>query len=269
MISGLPKSLGLIYRSWIGYFKYYESYYIFTPVRILIAVGIFAIVIGVGAKKLYKKPMNLVIYLFLCLCLPVGANIAVILAPATKFILTQMTAPMMLVLPLLLIYLDGIELKLKLESAIGILGALLLYGNVIAVGADIDALAQGSNSTYAIMDNIMASLNEHELLGEDYEYAFYGNIAANELFKVNEMYNNASNYAKFGTLLTKPDMVRNAYMGLFDDIGINLQSVEYNDYLDFLNSGLLDSMPAYPAKGSIAEKNGKVIVKVSEDYKWE
>ena len=106
------------------------------------------------------------------------------------------------------------------------------------------------------------------MLGKNYKYAFFGDISENELFMTNELYKKASSYAKFGTLMTKPDMARNAYNGLFDDIGLNLKSVEHKEYSEILNSGILDEMPAYPDKESIIEKDGVIIVKVSEDYKW-
>lgn len=267
-ILGLPKSLTLIYKFWFSFFKGNHGYYVFNPIRTLIIIFIFAVVIGLGVKKLKGNPKRLVIYLLLLLCLPVGANIAVILAPSTKAIILQMTAPMMLVIPLVLFYLDGQNL-VKLEKILFVLGAMLLYGNVIAVGADEDALNQGSNTTYAIMNNIVTSLNEKELLGGDYTYAFYGNPAENELFQVNDMYSYANKYARFGTLQTKPDMVHNAYDGLLDDIGINLETVDYDTYREVLESDVLDSMPTYPAEGSISEKDGVVIIKVSDDYKWE
>ena len=39
------------------------------------------------------------------------------------------------------------------------LDELRLYGNIYAVGTDIEALSQGSNTTYAIMNNI---ISQHE-----------------------------------------------------------------------------------------------------------
>ena len=41
---------------------------------------------------------------------------------------------------------------------------------------------------------------------------------------------------------------------------------KYSDYIELYNSGVLDDMPAYPKEGSIIERDGIVIVKVSEDY---
>ena len=265
ILMGLPYSIGLIYRSWFGFFSFESSNYVFRPVREAIALIILVLVLSIGIIRLRHNVKSLIAYIVVCLFIPIGANVAVILAPATKAILTQMTAPMMIVIPIALMYLEGLDFKTK--KILGLLGAILLYGNIYAVGTDIDALSQGSNSTYAIMNNIVTSLNERELLSEEYEYAFYGNISANKLFKTNQLYEDATHYAKFGTLMTKPDMVRNAYMGLFADIGIDLKSVEYDDYVDILDDGLLDAMPVYPAEGSIVEKNGLIIVKVSEDYK--
>jgi hypothetical protein len=79
----------------------------------------------------------------------------------------------------------------------------------------------------------------------------------------------ASQFAKFGTMQKKPDMVHKSYIGLVDDIGVNLKIVDNDLYHTIYYSGVLEDMPAYPAEGSIIEMNGVVIVKVSEDYKVE
>lgn len=267
IILGLPKTLALIYRSWVNFFTGGFSNYIFSPIRTLIILFVFVSVIFVGVKKLRKNPKNLILYILLFLLLPIGANIAVILAPSTKAIILQMTAPMMFVIPLMLFYLDS--QIIKMEKVMIVLGVMLLYGNVIAVGTDIDALNQGSNTTYAIMNNIVTSLKDNDLLDSDYKYAFYGTPSANELFQVNDLYRHSSGYARFGTLQTKPDMIRNAYVGLLDDIGIHIECIDYDEYLEILDSGVLDSMPAYPSEGSIYEKDGVVVIKVSEEYNYQ
>ncbi len=263
---GLPVSIVHVYNVWMSHFFVSGKNNILSPIMVLASVLVFALTIYVGVKGLKNNIKTLVLYVLLFLCLPIGANIALVLAPETNYLVSHMTVPMVMVIPTLLFLLGGIGAISK--KIICIVCVLLLYRNVIFVGTNIDALNQGSNTTYAIMNNIVTSLNEERLLGSDYKYAFYGSPSANKLFKVNELYEDASGYAQFGTLLTKPDMVRNAYNGLLDDIGINLESVDYDTYVEILDSETLESMPAYPAEGSIFEKNGIVIVKVSDEYKW-
>lgn len=264
MILSLPYSIQRIYSAWISYFRFSNSNYVFSPIRVALTVLVFVLVIFIGIKKLHKTPFNLAIYLLLFLLLPIGANICIILAPDAVGVLTQMTFPMMMVLPLLLCFLS--EDIIKKDWLLCLCGVLLLYGNIYAVGTDIDAMAQGSNSSNAIMNNIVITLNEKELLSDDYKYAFYGNISENSLFKKNKLYDMASQYAKFGTLQTKPDMVHKSYIGLADDIGVNLEIVDNNQYLEIYDSDVLENMPAFPSKDSIIVKDGIVIVKVSDDY---
>ena len=64
-----------------------------------------------------------------------------------------------------------------MDRVLLIMAALLLYGNIYAVGTDIDAMAQGSNSANTIMNNIVVTLNEKQLVSSDYQYAFFGNIS--------------------------------------------------------------------------------------------
>ena len=266
IIINIPLSLEKIYSTWVRHFSFAKGNYIFHPIRIVLAVAVLALVLFVGIKAARKNIINLILYIVLCLVIPVGANLAVLLAPKSGAVLTQMTMPMAMVLPLFLCFIEGAGFKT--EKLLGVLGALLLYGNVYAVGADIDAMAQGSTTCYAIMNSVMNTLNETDLFSHDYQYIFCGDMSANELFNANEMYYKANSYAKFGTLMTNPDMMRNAYVGLLDDIGIKLRVADYPVCLQVYDSGILDNMPAYPAEGSIVEQNGYVIIKISENYKY-
>ncbi|MBO4678664.1 MAG: glucosyltransferase domain-containing protein [Lachnospiraceae bacterium] len=264
MIVALPRSLRDIFVAWVRYFGPKAGNYLFSPLRVLIFVVIFALVIFVGVKQLRKSVKNLVVYIVLCLLIPVGANIAFVLAPDASNALIQMTFPMAFTVPLLLSFLTSVEFKA--EKVLVVCAALLLYGNIYAVGTDIDAMAQGSTSTYAIVNNIVTELNRQELLSGEREYAFFGNFEKNELFKKNVLFDKADNFAQFGRMNKKPDMVHKSCIGLVDDIGLNLKIINNDRYIAIYKSGVLDSMPAFPAEGSIAEYDGVVIVKVSEDY---
>ena len=264
MVLGIPNALSVIYTGWSSYFSFTQGNYVLAPIRALIAFALSVILLVSGIKKLSKQPKNVAIYILLWLLIPVGANIAIILAPSMKTIMMQMTVPMAMVLPLVMCFID--EIGIIRKCAIPTIGAILLYGNIFAVGADIDAMSQGSTTSNMIMNNIAVTLNQEHMLSDDYKYAFFGNISANELFKKNELYDMASPYAKFGTMQTKPDMVHKSYIGLLDDIGLDLEIVDNEKYLELYDSGILDDMPAYPEEGSIIEKDGVVIVKVSDDY---
>ena len=267
MILSLPKSVIRIYGYWISYFKFRDGNYVFSPIRIFVVLLVFGLLILVGIMKLRKSPKNLILYLLLIVLLPIGADIFIVMAPDSVGVLAQMTFPMMMVIPLILCFLS--EANIKREWLLSLFAILLLYGNVYAVGTDIDAMAQGSNSSNTIMNNIVVSLNEKGLISSDYQYAFFGNISENVMFRKNELYDMASTYAQFGTMLKKPDIVHKSYIGLVDDIGVNLDVVENDPYLKIYYSGVLEDMPAYPAEGSIILEDGVVIVKVSDDYKVE
>ena len=267
MILGLPKSLVVVYRSWLRYFDFHSGNYILAPIRVLIVASIFVILLVIGIRTLKTDIKGLIVYILLCITLPVGANIAVIIASNMKNVMAQMTAPMMLVLPMLLLLMDGIGIKYR--KFVFAVAAILLYGNIFCVGTDIEAISQGTNSSYTIMNNIITTLNKEKLIGSQYKYAIYGNIGANELFEYNELYERASSYAQYGSLMTKPDMVRYTYIGFLKNMGINLDFVNYNEYEEIYKSDLLDKMASFPADDSIVEKDGVVIIKVSEDYKWD
>lgn len=265
MITSLPTTLARAYFCFVTYFGFFGSNYLFLPIRIIVAHLIIVLFIIAGVKKLRKSRKSLALFFLLFLLLPLGANICVILAPEATEMQPQMTFPMLMVIPLLLCFMSGNVVKR--DRLLCILAAILLYGNIYAVGTDIDAMSQGSNSSYTIMNNIVVSLNEKELISEDYRYVFIGNFSANKMFKKNELYDRATRYAQFGTMWYTPEIALMTYRGIADDIGVNMDFGDFELYSEILFSGMLKDMPAYPAEGSIVLKDDVVIVKVSEDYK--
>ncbi|MBO4678798.1 MAG: glucosyltransferase domain-containing protein [Lachnospiraceae bacterium] len=266
ILTGLPGSIRDIYEAWLTC-PIYNGNYIFRPIRALIVLMMFVLVLFVGIRALRKDVKSLIIFLLLFLVLPIGANISIVLSAGVTLVDAQMTGPITMSVPILLCMIESVGFKY--DKLLGIMGALLLYGNVYAVGTDIDAMAQGSTSSCVIMNSIVNTLNNDGILSDDYRYAFYGNISANELFKVNELYTEANWYARFGDMLGGFDMSCNTYWGLLDDIGVDVEMVGVEDFKEIYYSGVLEEMPAYPAQGSILEKDGCVIIKVSDDCVYE
>jgi len=265
ILVSLPRSIRDIYVSCLGFlFPIGHENYVFLPVRLIIVLAIIVLLLFVGIRATRKNVKNMIIFFLLILLLPLGANVSVILASGVDVLDIQMTGPMTMIIPIVLCLIENVGFRY--DKLLGVLGALLLYGNVYAVGIDIDAMAQGSNSSYAIMNGIVNTLEDEDALSGEYQYAFYGNISKNELFRVNELYYRADWFARFGDMIKKFDMDCNTYSGILDDIGIDIDSVSLDLYEEIYNSGVLDEMPAYPAKGSIIKGDGYVVVKVSEDY---
>ena len=260
----LPTGIKNAYSIFVHYFLYPDSYYIFYPIRILVLVILFILTIVLPILK-KTKLKNIIFYEIIVLLIPIACCICYLLTPSAEELQMQMTAPLVLLIPLILFYLsDRTNVTLVI-----VFGCIMLYGNVYAVGTDIDALALGNASSKEIMSSIINDLFDENLYTESYKYAFIGEISESPLFKVNENWSNSSYYAHFGLTSTKPSCVVDSYNGLIDDLGINgLNLVWGEEYETLLDADYIDEMPCYPYKGSIIKKKDVVIIKVSNQYEY-
>jgi hypothetical protein len=195
---------------------------------------------------------------------PIGVNIAFLLAPGDYGVMPQMTGSLLIISTVKLLLMDRKDVKYT--GFITIIAAILIYGNISAVGTDIDALAQGNNSTRKIMDNVVDSMIDEGVYDTDSQYAFIGNISYNELFHANNLWYKASSYARAGDFWVKSDCILKSYEGVLDDMGLGLKMVDLAKYEEILESDKIKNMPTYPKKGSIESNDGIVIVKISNEY---
>ncbi|WP_176757665.1 glucosyltransferase domain-containing protein [Pseudobutyrivibrio xylanivorans] len=265
LIMNMPIDIVKAYFLWISYFSFENGNYVFKIIRLLIIAILFVFVLAVGIKRLRKAPAKMVMYIIAFICIPMGANIALLLAPGADWVLwEQMTGPHPFTLALLFLLVDSLDLKY--DKVFIVLAALILYGNIYAVGVDIDALSQGNISKDVIMNDMVSNLMHEEKCAEDTQYAFVGNICYSNLFRKNENWDRASNYAKAGDFGNLSHCVLDCYNGTLEDIGITLNLVDLDTYNEILASEELKNMPTYPYAGSIIQKDNIVIVKISEEY---
>ena len=263
IILSIPSGIVRAYYSWIRFFVLYDSHYIFEIGRIILCTVVVILVVALGVMRLRKTPGKLALYLLAFACVPIGANIAFLLAPGEYGLMIQMTGALATLLSAKLCLLEGDEFKFS--RIIPFIAAILLYGNIYAVGTDLDAMAQGNTAMRSVMNNVVATMTNEGVCDKDLKYAFVGDISANELFKTNNLWYVASAYAQAGKFWTKADCILKSYGGLLDDMGLSLKLVEIDEYEDILASDYITSMPVYPEKGSIVEKNGVIVIKISNE----
>ena len=265
IIINIPNGIYRAYHFWHNFFKLYDSNYVFGAGRLLICRGVVILVIALGVIKLRKTPVKLALYLLAFACVPIGANIAFLLAPGDYGLMIQMTGSLATLLTVKLCLLDGDYFRFS--KIVPLVAAVLLYGNVYAVGTDLDAMAQGNIAMRNVMNNVVSTMASEGVCNQDMRYAFVGDISSNELFKTNNLWKNASAYAKAGKFWIKADCILYSYRGLLEDMGLGLNLVELDEYEELLKNDYIEDMPVYPEKGSIINENDVVVIKISNEYK--
>ena len=141
---------------------------------------------------------------------------------------------------------------------------LILYGNIYMTAIDLEAMYEGKASSDAIMDHVVHTLIDDDLYSEEKEYLFVGRISDNQMFRTTILWNYANSYARYGEFMMGGKVTSMSYQGMLRKM--NLSVAEENVYESYLKTDLIRGMPSYPAKGSIQEIEGRVVIKISDVY---
>ena len=264
MIKNIPIGIAEAYGGWTLRRSTFDSYYIFRPVRLLIYLFIFGLLIHLGVTKLKGRGKSKVLYFVALLLMPLAENVCMLLAPGAGGVAIQMTAPTVMAGLVVLCLVDSYEVRLQKPIAIAV--ALLLYGNIYCVGTDLDAMVQGTNSMESVMDKVVTSLINEGAFDTEKQYVFVGNMSDNPLFYKNELWDRASDYAKGGRFLPTGYCLMVSYAGTLNRIGIKLDVANEETYEKYLKDKDVKKMPCYPEEGSIVVDGDTVIVKMSNEY---
>ena len=180
--------------------------------------------------------------------------------------LFRMIFALSLVFPLILCIADMPPLKGFGRHAVSIffmIAVFFTYGNAWQSTRDIDAMYKGRNASRNLMEHVADELIHEDLLSTDREYVLIGCPADNEtLFVTTNLFGRTNAYARYGEFWTATDCMRMPYYGILRDISVNMPLVTDDIYESMRCLPEIESIPEFPAEGSIAEIDGYVVVKV-------
>lgn len=274
IIRSFPKSMKkayLLFAEYIGNglmkICSFDGLYFRTVLNALLIAALLAIVIFSYIRG-NKKVLKISIAIICIIIMPLGINVATLLAPDSGF-MPQMGFPMALFTGLIFLYVvDTLrylkELKGKYIAAILLtIGAIFAYGQSIQVLTDHGAMYDGYVATKALANGVVDDLRRQGILNKEKSYFFIGNPGHNEMFYRSELYEEANEYAKVGVFWLEQNNMYAAYKTLFQRVvGVDLnvlsdpyESKAYDDYFK--------TVPCYPHDGYITNWD-TVIIKISE-----
>ena len=224
-----------------------------------------------GIIQIWKQSkLKAVVCCLFILVIPPACNAVSFIATNTGLSI-QMTTPFALCLPVLLCILSKFDYTHTFQTIclqISMLSlALVLYGNTYQVQLDQNAMLEGKIATTSISNGIIDKLDDLEYLDSQKEYCILGLPAYNDLFKTSVLYDSANMYGKFGHWWLDPTCTRRSWQSTFNNLcGINLSICSADTYRNITADDSLKDMPVFPNKGCVLEKDGIIIVKVSEIY---
>ena len=279
IIQSLPKRINLSYYTWDQFFSCKTSV-IFNALAdnrfVFLLYSLFFIVIILVIMEITSNAVNIkdgiiraVLALLFFTLFPIASTIFYLLSPDSSFIGIQMTMPMIITVPILICLLPNQIFKTKINTALydGGKKAYLLftmaaiYGSFLQVSVDQHSMLQSKRSALALMDGIIADIENDDL---NKYFVFLGKPANNPLYRKNDLWEKANSYTKYGDFWLENECNTMSYYGLLRDAGYNLPFNGDHSFWHYLEQQEdIKNMPAYPDKGYYQIIDNNIVIKVS------
>lgn len=274
LLRSLPDSVVQAYSEFIRFFfgdslrhSLFQGTLLYTIMLSVLALGL----LFCAVLSFRKRIINGVMLLVYAAVFPIACNFALLLAPGNSLEM-QMTLPLSLLIPILLLFIDLTvnsrrECKNTIRYAVPAvicIAALFLYGNVYQVACDLTAMQEGLTATETLVGNVVASAVQDDLYDENENWVFVGIPCENPMFQKSSLWKNSNEYARFGQWWEGINGQR-SYRGILRRLGIQWPMLSSDDYEAFVqaNDEQIREMPLYPYEGSMQRIDGTVVVKIS------
>lgn len=266
ILTSLPYTFIYSYQEFFTYVftKQLKARLEFSQIMIGLLSVCFAILLIFQFIKLCKKKVSYAVsFLLLTLLLPAASCIICMVAVGNAISGLMAMGIVYLILGFFLLISDSPKSKV----AYGIVVTILAWYYVGAVENDQIALEEGITATRTITQEIVADLNDSQLLPNVRCVAFMGRLAENPYFYKSQAYEMSNEYAQFGRWSTDTRNNRVTWAGItnmFCGVNIPICYDEAYDALRFTDE--VAQMPVYPNEGYIKQFGDILVVKASDLY---
>lgn len=270
ILKNLPASLANCYGL---FYEFFVSYQMDMPLSmtkfLLVGIGLlFVISVIYQFLRLWRHHIGYgITFLIAVLLLPVGCDFVTIVAVGSG--LSQlMTMSLLLAVALIWILVPKEKsVGYIMKRLYSILMLLLIWFSLLTVTNDQLALKEGKTATLSLTENMINVLMEEGYFEENPVFAFVGRTAENPLFAQSSAFQNANEYAKFGSFSVSAGNLIRTWSGIFHNYyGMNINLCGEVQYDALRGSEAVKQMPVFPKEGSICEIDGIIVIKVSEMY---
>lgn len=274
LLRNLPNTMMQAYSEFVRFFfgnslrhSLFQGTFLYTAMFSVLVLGL----LFCAVLSFRKRIVNGVMLLIYAAVIPIACNFSLLLAPGNSLEM-QMTLPLSLLIPLLLLFIDltvshSDECKNAIRYAIPSVicaAVLFLHGNVNQVAYDLTAMQEGLTATETLISNVVTSAVQNNMYDENENWVFIGIPCENPMFQKSSLWKNANEYARFGQWWEGVNGQR-SYRGILRRLGIQWPMLPNDDYDAFIQSNdeLIRNMPLYPYEGSMQRIDGVTVVKIS------
>lgn len=215
-----------------------------------------------------KKIIDSLLILALTAILPIGFNFVILIAPETPCD-PIVSTPIILIIPFFMIILENLEMK----KAVILRWISILMCFVIAVtyylaaNSTYTGIRMKYNQAYTMTVRIVDRIENCEGYEKEKEWLFAGILDTGNTDVTSDLY-----YVTLGGFANGPIFHGN-YTGMVATwrrflqvyLGVSPVFCSAEDYLEICGTEEFKDMPVFPAQGSVAEINGVMVVKLTQN----
>ena len=271
----IPKNILGCFGDTFGYFfRISEPNQYSTPLHVglnilLASLLIIFVIIIIFRSKAYRSPAKIVILIILAAVFPIAADFSYVLGMSGEITQT-MRYPLVFALLLPLCAFEGIEgfFKKAVSAVLSVLLAAGVIGSALFC-AQIDnivytAAATAHRATESFCTRLVLRVESLEGYTPDMPVYIIGSFPTELYHSDIEIYSLTANYsAPKDSVL---ELNKHIYGYLNDWLNVPWDKPSEDDMIALSDSAEFKRMPLYPADGSVAISDGRVIVKLAETY---
>lgn len=268
IFTNMPNSISLCYQNFRSYFIAHKMYLTVPRGYQMLMKGIVCIIVFCTVYQfvmILRRNWKYALFFLLCISLiPVASSSITLLVPIGNSRLMDMSMIVFVVLLVVLIPTKG-RVSFVAMRGYYVFLACFLWINILSVTNEQLALKEGQTASSGLARAVVSELIAEDCLEEDYAVAFVGRGPANDLFAKREAWGKVWGENHFGIGWGNSD---NQFWDrlLIEYCGIDLNFCTSEQEATLRKKEDVAAMPIFPRNGSIAEIDGVIVVKISDEY---
>lgn len=272
-LAKLPSLLVTTYKQVLAFFfipgsaNGYDTPVLSVLNALLLAAAAVSLVAALRHNRLLRQPWRVLLLLVLILLFPLAINFGQIMSPYSAptpimkyaFVLVYLAALLML---------DQCDGRIPRPKASGIAGAVCVCALLVCFLQTNNLLytasAQAHRATQSYLTRMMTRVEDCDGYTPDMEVVIIGTIPDAQMHSAIESYAQVSHYSV--PIHQVAPLNKHLYYYLNDWLSIPIEEPSQETMAAVAGSDAFAAMPLYPQQGSVKVLDGRVVVKLSEQY---
>lgn len=258
------------YRSFLYFFlipgsSRYNTQVLVVMHLVLMAAAILSALTPAAQNKLYRQPLRVSLLVVGCGLLPLACNFTQLLSESTAIMRYAFAFAYVLAIALvdrLPQTQSRLGKPLKIASCAAAMVILLLFAQISNIAYTASATAHRATERFST--NLVGRVEATEGYENGMEVVIIGTFPDDVYYSDIEAFELVEHYSCMSSSVMQ--LNKHVYYYLNDWLNVPWQEPDEETFLSVSQSDVFQSMPLYPSDGSVLIIDGKVVVKLAEEY---